>query len=765
MTTRRSTVRPRRPASVMVAPMLATTRPGEVNLSEWPAEGWTFEPKYDGVRAVAVVSGTTPRDVALFSRNGNDKASQFPEIAEALAAMALALAPLREPLILDGEIVALDADGRPAGFQKLQGRMHATRGVHEKRQAAPSAYVVFDCLTDGAAHTLDDTPLTHQPWTLRRRRLAALFAKAARAVRASRGALRLGETSSDGVAMEAAARREGWEGLIAKRIDAPYRAGQRAREWLKLKIEGRQEFVVGGWTDPEGSRAGFGALVVGTYDAEGKLRYAARVGTGFDHATLRTLRARLDRLATRTSPFAAVPPEVRGAHWVRPELVAEVKFTEWTDSGNLRHPSFQGLREDKDPRKVVREDVGRGDGGRHPERSAPAKQGRAVEGPPGSSRQGHLAAVRGGPSTARAPRASLRMTAAGRPQPMARAPLRLLTRLDEIEASPGGGGVLALPGGASLALTNLGRVVMAAKRWRDRGAAPAVTKGDLLRYYVQVAPAILPAIADRPLVLKRYHEGGEAFYQQHANAKPPAGVRTAFVADDPKPRFVGGDPAAPTGEALATLLYVVQLGAVSIDPWHSRLDASDTPDYTIIDLDPGPGVSFAQVVDCARWVGEELDRLELFAIPKTSGASGMHIVVPLPTGTPSDAARLLAELVASRVAEKHPTHATVVRSVGARPRGTIYVDYLQNIRGKTVASVYSARAVPGACVSTPLKWKEVVPGLDPRDLTIASVPPRLAEMGDLWAEGMRRGNTLDHLLAATEPTAPGGGRRVRRRSS
>src|SRR5215204_6577920 len=200
MTTRRSTARPRRPASVVLAPMLATTRPGEVNLSEWPAKGWTFEPKYDGVRAVAVVAGTTPRDVALFSRNGNDKASQFPEIAEALAAMALALAPLREPLILDGEIIALDAEGRPAGFQKLQGRMHATNGVHAKRQASPSAYVAFDCLADGAAHTLDDTPLTHQPWTARRRRLAALFAKAARAVRASRGALRLGETSGDGVA-------------------------------------------------------------------------------------------------------------------------------------------------------------------------------------------------------------------------------------------------------------------------------------------------------------------------------------------------------------------------------------------------------------------------------------------------------------------------------------------------------------------------------------------------------------------------------------
>ena len=217
----------------------------------------------------------------------------------------------------------------------------------------------------------------------------------------------------------------------------------------------------------------------------------------------------------------------------------------------------------------------------------------------------------------------------------------------------------------------------------------------------------------------------------------PPGVRTESIDVDgdgePKSYLVGGD--------LATTLYVVQLGALSMDPFHGTWDALDTADYTILDLDPGDDATFARVVDVARWVKQELDALGLHGVPKTSGASGIHIVVPLPRGTHHEAAVVLAELVATRVAAKHPQEATIERKVSARSTSAVYVDYLQNIPGKTVAGAYAVRAKPGATVSTPLAWDEVKPGLDPRAFTILTVPDRVAKVGDLWSPAIRKRNS------------------------
>lgn len=306
-------------------------------------------------------------------------------------------------------------------------------------------------------------------------------------------------------------------------------------------------------------------------------------------------------------------------------------------------------------------------------------------------------------------------------------------RIATIEAQ-GGDGTLALRGGHSLEVSNLG------KRFFPRTKQ---TKGDLLRYYARMAPLLLPAIADRPLVLKRFPNGitGDAFYQQRAPADPPRGVRVEAVADEgltTQRRLIGGD--------LITLLYVVQLGAISIDPWHSRVGRVTYADYSIIDLDPGPRSNFRHVIDAARWVKEELDALGLRGVLKTSGASGMHVVLPLEPETPNESARLIAEVIATKVAQRHPRATTVHRWVQSRPTSAVYVDFLQNIRGKTVASVYSARAEPLACVSTPLKWSELTDDLDPREFTITTVPRRVKEVGDLWANGMRRCNSLRRLL-------------------
>ena len=335
---------------------------------------------------------------------------------------------------------------------------------------------------------------------------------------------------------------------------------------------------------------------------------------------------------------------------------------------------------------------------------------------------------------------SSRRTTPRRPRPRASArPLSGSRIRDLIGAIAGleedaATGTLNLGGDERLDVSNLDK-----RFFPKRG----YTKGDLMAYYASVSPFLLPAIADRPLVMKRFPHGigGQSFYQQRAPDDPPAGVRVEPVADEglkTQLRLVGGD--------LTTLLYIVQLGAISIDPWHSRVQSVGFADYAIVDLDPGPRASFRRVVDVALWVGEELERLNLHGVPKTSGSSGIHIVLPLVAGTPNETARVVAEIVATRVAERHPAATTVTRWVQSRPTSSVYVDFLQNIRGKTVASVYSARATPDATVSAPLRWSELTPALDPRDFTIESMGARLRETGDLWREGMRRANDPRRLL-------------------
>lgn len=311
----------------------------------------------------------------------------------------------------------------------------------------------------------------------------------------------------------------------------------------------------------------------------------------------------------------------------------------------------------------------------------------------------------------------------------------VVAQLDAIEHERGDG-TLDLGRGASLKVSSLGKVFFP----RD-----GITKGDVMRYYAQVEDAILPVMRDRPLVLKRYPDGidGQSFYQQKAPDKVPPFVRAETIRNEEgeqQRRLIGGD--------LATLLYTIQLGSVSVDTWHSRVPKLELADFTILDLDPGPKAPFSRVIEVAKLVQEELEALSLSAVPKTSGSSGLHIVVPLEPGVSDKTAVLAAQLIATRVASRAPTIATVERSVSARPAGAVYVDYLQNIRAKTVAAAYAVRARPGATVSTPLEWKEVDRALDPGEFTIETVPSRLRRRGDIWARGMKTGNSMRAVLDA-----------------
>jgi bifunctional non-homologous end joining protein LigD len=270
-----------------------------------------------------------------------------------------------------------------------------------------------------------------------------------------------------------------------------------------------------------------------------------------------------------------------------------------------------------------------------------------------------------------------------------------------------------------------------------------LTKGDLFRYYARVAPFILPAVADRPLVMKRFPNGvaGPPFYQ-HRAPEVPEGVRSEVVSvAEARPQIIGGD--------LKTLLYMTQLAAISQDPWFSRVAHPQFADYAAFDLDPSEGVPFARVLDVARWIRDELDALNALGVPKTSGAEGLHIYIPLPAGTPYDAGLLFCQIVATVVVQKHPTIATIERSVKARGK-RVYVDCLQNILGKTLATAYSARASDWAGVSTPLTWAEVDAGVDPRGFTIETVPARFEQVGDLWAALRKsRGINLESVTRYT----------------
>jgi bifunctional non-homologous end joining protein LigD len=651
----------------MFAPMLAS-------LIDAPLDDpqLVYEPKYDGIRAIAEVDG----EVRLWSRLGNEKTRQFPEIVDALTRWGRRR---KSPVVLDGEIVALDDKGNPTGFQQLQGRIHLSdasahsRPSPRSRAAKPGvAFIAFDLLKEGA-RDLRDRPL-HE----RRAALEKVFGRTGSPM------LRIShQVRGDGRALFDSALEQGWEGLIAKHSGSLYKSGKRTPDWRKVKIVNEQEFVIGGWTEPRQTRSYFGALLLGVHEpARDCLVYVGHTGTGFNEQELARVMKRLLALETSAPPFCDRIKTNERAHWVKPELVAQIKFTEWTADARLRHPVYLGLRDDKRPADVVRERPSRSQA-RLPSRAKP------------SARRAE-----------RAPRSTISAdtgTAA------------LIDQLTELERARRDG-VLALPDGDSLKVTNLHKVFWPKQK---------LTKGDLFRFYARVAPFILPVLTDRPLVMKRFPNGvaAQPFYQ-HRAPDVPAGVRTAVVeVAERRPHIIGG--------TLKALLYTTQLAAISQDPWFSRVQHPQHADHVALDLDPSEGVPFSTVLDVARWIRDELGTLGASGYPKTSGADGLHIYIPLPPGTPYDAGMLFCQIVATVVAQKHPKAATVERTVAVRGK-RVYVDYLQNILGKTLASAYSARASDYAGVSTPLSWKEVDAGVDRHDFTIQTVPDRLRQVGDLW---------------------------------
>ena len=626
-------------------------------------DGWLHEIKYDGIRVLAERVDDT---VTLYGRSGDTITSRYPEIARALRALPV------PRFVIDGEIVALAEDGRPS-FQRLQARMHLTRAddIDAARAAVPVTGFFFDCLAAGGRD------LRRLPLGDRKRCLALLVP--------ARGVARYCEhVAEGGAAFFEAVGELGLEGVVAKRADSRY-VGGRSRDWLKAKCHRRGDFVVGGFTAPQGSRGHFGALHLGLYDGE-RLVYVSKVGTGFDEARLADIAARLAPLSRATSPFATGAPAGRGHSWVEPRLVAEVRYTDWTVDGGIRHPAFVRLREDRRPEECRRE------------------------------RPPVIATRRRAPASD-----------AGEP--------------DAAPTSPA-----ERPARQMVTITNPRKVF-----WPAEG----YTKADLVGYYEAVAPQLLPYLRDRPLVLTRYPDGitGKSFFQKDAPDFAPAWIRTERIYSEDTQRdihyFVVDD--------VESLRYVANMGTIPLHFWGARIPTLDRPDWLILDLDP-KGAPFTDVVAVARALRKILERLELPSHVKTSGATGLHILVPMGARYTHEETRTFARLLATLGVEAVGGIATIARPIHARG-GKVYIDFGQNGHGRTIVAPYSVRPLAGAPVSCPLRWDEVTPKLDPSRFTIKSAPPRFAKMRDPLAAVLSHpGIDLAAALAKLDGEATRAGR-------
>ena len=600
-------------------PMFATL----ADEKEMPrGEGWEFEIKWDGYRIVGYVAGG---EAELRTRKDQDYTARFANVTKELAKA------MKTPdCVVDGEVCALDEEGRPS-FSAMQ----------QAKAGTPIVYYLFDLLE------VDGEPIVDLPLSERRARLEKLLDRRNRTVQFS-------DTFDDGRALMRAARERRLEGIMGKRLDSKYLPGKRSRDWLKFKAHFEQELVIAGYTRGKGRREwSFGSLVLAVQGDRG-LEYVGNVGTGFDDAEIERLLKKLRPLERKKPPFRRVPkmPRVRkdDVLWVEPKLVAEVSFAEWTHDGRLRAPVYQGLREDKSAEEVRRELPG----------EAPA------------------AAI----------------------PPVIKKGKRVL-RLSNLEKP----------------------------FWPEEG----ITKGDLLAFYRDLAAVVVPHVKDRPFTMKRYPDGwqGKHFFQKDAPRGMPEWIPTVEieVTTREKPRQRRKISAPLVNDELG-LLWMVNMGCIDLNTWYSRVDKLDRPDFVLFDLDPSDDVGFPETVQVALLVKQALDALGLESFCKTSGADGIHVLVPIERRHTYEDTREFAEIVARALASTHRGLVTTEWSKAKR-RGVL-IDANQNGEGKTIASVYSARPKAGAPVSTPLRWDEVDESLDPGAFTMDVVRKRVDEHGDLF---------------------------------
>lgn len=613
----------------LIKPMLATKAPEIFNKANW-----IYELKWDGYRALANIQ---KGKVDLYSRNGISFKTKFREIFEQLK-------NIPHDVILDGEIVALDEKGKPV-FQKLQN--------YQKEPSGELRYYVFDLLYLNG-HNIMDLPLTE-----RKSLLPAVIEDIPQVFYCD-------HVESMGKAFFQQAVDAGMEGVIAKQADSKYLPGTRSEKWLKIKAFESQEALICGYTDSD-TGGPFGSLILGMHRNE-DLVYIGNCGTGFSDRDKRDLFKKFQPLITEEKPFKKkVSLKGRVATWLEPELICEVKFSEWTRTGHMRHPSFKGLRTDKIPQEITKEKTAK----------VPKKK-------PAARKEG-----------------------------------------DSLEI-----------GGISVPISNLEKVY-----WPESG----LRKYDLIEYYLQISETILPFLIDRPQNLHRHPNGilEEGFYQKDTAGIFPHWLESVKVFSKHNNREI--EYIMCQNEA--SLIYMANLGCIEINPWNSRVQNLQYPDFTVIDIDPSEKTTFEQVIEVAQVAKTILDKAEIKGYAKTSGSSGIHIYIPLGAKYTYDEARDFTKILCYFIKEELPELTSMERNVKKR-KGKIYLDFLQNRKGQTLAAPYCARPKPGATVSAPLEWTEVKPGLDMKEFNIKTMPSRIREKPDLFKPILGEGIDIEKALEA-----------------
>lgn len=607
------------------APLPHAIKPMLAKLTDAPFDDphWIYEIKWDGYRAIAEIQ---KGKIRLYSRNNQEFNAAYPDIVTALE-------EIPHDVILDGEIVAVDKEGK-FQFQLLQ--------EYRKHKEIRLIYYVFDLLyLDG--YDLRSLPL------IERKKLLEKMLPEKRHLKYS------DHIDTHGIKTFEFAKKKNLEGIMAKRKESSY-SSSRSNDWQKIKHIKAQEAIICGFTKPKGQRKEFGALILGLLD-NGELRYIGHTGGGFNEAKLQSVLKLLTPLTTDKCPFPHPPKTNTPATWVKPKQVCQVKFSEWTRDGIMRQPIFLGLRDDKKPEEVTNE-------------------------------------------------------------------------------------VSSQTVKTKVAVTNLEKIF-----WPEEG----YTKGEVIAYYDRIAPYILPHLKDRPESLNRHPDGimGESFFQKDVQKKPNW-VKTVSIHSPAENKNINWLLCNDRD----TLLYMANLGCIEINPWSARFQKKDYPDYLIIDLDPNE-ISFQEVVATARFIKKIMERATITSFIKTSGKTGLHILVPLGARYTFEQTRQFAQLLAKIVSQELPHTTSIIRDPKKRDK-KVYIDFLQNRIGQTIAAPYSLRPVPLATVSTPLQWNELTFTLHPTDFTIKNIFRRLGRKDDIWKELLHhKGINILNSLVLLNKAFPG----------
>lgn len=660
-----------------ISPMLAT-------LVDKPFDepGWIYEIKWDGYRAIALVNKTI---VDLISRNNKSFNDKFYPVYQALKELNI-------QAVVDGEVVVINDKG-VAHFGSLQNWRSEADGE--------LIYYLFDILW------LNGYDLTGLPLTERKEILKTIIP--------SDSIIRYSENfDTSATEFLKVAAKMNMEGIMAKKADSIYMPGQRTREWLKIKAQKRHEVIIGGFTQNEGSAKKFSSLLVGLYD-KGRLDYIGKIGTGFTDKVQADIMKKMKPLIVKEPPFTELPdidkpsrfrpnPPKAKAFWLKPQLVAEVSYAELTDEGIMRHPSFEGLREDKKAKDVVKEKMIHAEdvtkkSKRGTRKSLPEKNSKEADNT--SDVENYIRPTKG----------KDRKT--------------LLNPTDETQVRS--------INGHEIKFSNLSKVF-----WPKEG----YTKRDMLNYYYRVAPYLLPYLKDRPQSLNRYPNGidGKSFYQKNVTDTAPSWIRM-----EPYTTSEGENKNFLVPEDEASILYMANLGAIEMNPWNSTVQNPDNPDWCLIDLDPTDKNSFEQVIQAAQVTKEVMDELGVKGYPKTSGSTGIHIYIPLGAKYSYDECQLFGKLIATRVHQTLPKFTSIERMTKNR-KGKLYIDYLQNRPKATLAAPYSLRPKPGATVSMPLHWEEVKKGLKMKDFNLSNAMDRIKSEGDIFKPVLGKGIDLNKVL-------------------